>query len=231
MDWEKQENDGLEPVKPVEKFDKFFGITASGSNYKTEIIAGVTTFMAMVYALLVVPAMYGVDGAYPHVSFNAVYIATALGAIVGTTLMALLAKMPLAQASGLGATVYVTGTLLGAGTGLTYANSMIFVLLDGVIFILLTATGLRKKILKAIPDEVKISIPVGIGLFIAFIGFKNAGLVTFYGDGVGFASFNVLGGKITYLNTMSAVLALVGVIAIGVLSAKKVKGGILCGML
>lgn len=231
MDMEKQDEGGLDPVKPVSKFDRFFGITASGSSYKTEIIAGVTTFMAMVYALLVVPAMYGVDGAYPHVSFNAVYIATALGAIVGTTLMALLAKMPLAQASGLGATVYVTGTLLWAGTGLTYANSMIFVLLDGVIFILLTATGLRKKILKAIPDEVKISIPVGIGLFIAFIGFKNAGLVTFSGSGVGFASFNVLGGKITYLSTMSAVLALVGVIAIGVLSAKNVKGGILWGML
>lgn len=219
------------PTKKVSKLDKFFGITASGSTIKTEIIAGVTTFMAMVYALLVVPKMYGVDGAYPYVSFNAVYIATALGAIVGTTLMALLARMPLAQASGLGATVYVTGTLLAAGSGLTYANAMIFVLLDGVIFILLTATGLRKKILKAIPDEVKVSIPVGIGLFIALIGFKNAGLVTFPSGGIGFASFNVLGGNITYLSTMSAVLCLLGLIAIGVLSAKQVKGAILWGML
>ncbi|MDE7079012.1 MAG: NCS2 family permease [Clostridia bacterium] len=218
-------------IKKVSKLDKFFGITASGSNIKTEIIAGVTTFMAMVYALLVVPKMYGVEGEYPYVSFNAVYVATALGAIVGTTLMALLAKMPLAQASGLGATVYVTGTLLAAGSGLTYANAMIFVLLDGAIFIFLTATGLRKKILKAIPDEVKISIPVGIGLFIALIGFKNAGLVTFPGGCIGFASFNVLGGKITYLSTMSAILCLLGLIAIGVLSAKKVKGAILWGML
>ena len=218
-------------AKKINKFDKFFGITASGSSFKTEIIAGVTTFMAMVYALLVVPKMYGNDGSYPYVSFNAVYIATALGAIVGTTLMALLAKMPLAQASGLGATVYVTGTLLAFGSGLTYANAMIFVLLDGIIFILLTATGLRKKILKAIPDEVKIAIPVGIGLFIALIGFKNAGLVTFSNGGIGFASFNVLSGKITYLSTISAVLCLVGLIAIGVLSAKNVKGSILWGML
>lgn len=212
-------------------FDAFFGIRASGSSFKTEIIAGLTTFMAMVYALLVVPKMYGVDGAYPYVPFNAVYIATALGAIVGTMLMALLAKMPLAQASGLGATVYVTGTLLGASTGLTYANAMIFVLLDGVIFILLTATGLRKKILTAIPDEVKISIPVGIGMFIAFIGFNNAGLVNVSDNGISFTSFNVLGGKITYLGAIGAALALFGVIAIAILSHKKVNGAILWGML
>ena len=237
MDTEKEEtveNGGesqLTPVKKISKFDKFFGITASSSSYKTEIIAGVTTFMAMVYALLVVPGMYEVDGAFPYVSFNAVYIATALGAIVGTTLMALLAKMPLAQASGLGATAYVTGTLLADGIGLTYANAMIFVMLDGIIFILLTATGLRKKILKAIPEEVKISIPVGIGFFIALIGLKNSGLVVFPTGGIGFASFNVLSGKITYLGSIASVLTLAGVIAIAVLSHKKVNGAILWGLL
>ncbi len=234
MDMQKEEtgeSGELTPVRKVSKLDKFFGITASGSNFKTEIIAGVTTFMAMVYALLVVPGMYEVGGAFPHVSFNAVYIATALGAIVGTTLMALLAKMPLAQASGLGATAYVTGTLLGAGTGLTYANAMIFVLLDGVIFVLLTATGLRKKILKAIPEEVKISIPVGIGFFIALIGLKNSSLVVFPAGGIGFTSFNLLSGKITYLGSIASVLTLAGVIAIAVLSHKKVNGAILWGLL
>ena len=168
--------------KKIGKMDGFFGITESGSSYKTEIIAGLTTFMSMVDAMLVVPGMYG-----DTVPFGAVYIATALGAIVGTTLMALLAKMPLAQASGLGATAYVTGTLLGKASGFTYANAMVFVLADGIIFTLLTATGLRKKILKAIPDEVKTAIPVGIGLFIAFIGFKNAGLAVFSDGGIGFA--------------------------------------------
>ncbi len=213
-------------AKKQNKLDGFFGITKSGSSFKTEIIAGVTTFMSMVYALLVVPGMYG-----NSVPFGAVYIATALGAIIGTTLMALVAKMPLAQASGLGATAYISGTLLGAGTGLTYANSMIFVMLDGIIFVLLTATGLRKKILKAIPDEVKISIPVGIGMFIAFIGFQNAGLVHLSAGSIGFASFNVLGGKISYLGTVAAALALFGVIAIAVLSHKQIKGSILWGML
>ena len=215
-----------ETKENVGRLDAFFGITKSGSSIKTEIIAGITTFMAMVYALLVVPKMYG-----DSVPFGAVYIATALGAIVGTMLMALLARMPLAQASGLGATAYVTGTLIGAGTGLTYANAMIFILLDGIIFILLTATGLRKKILLAIPDEVKISIPVGIGMFIAFIGFKNAGLVKLSEGSIGFASFNVLSGNLNYLGAMSAALTLVGVIAIAVLCAKKVNGGILWGML
>lgn len=217
---------GTAPVKEISRLDAFFGITASGSTVKTEIIAGLTTFMAMVYALLVVPKMYG-----DSVPFGAVYIATALGAIIGTSLMAFLAKMPLAQASGLGATAYITGTILGAGTGLTYANAMIFVLLDGVIFILLTATGLRKKILMAIPDEVKISIPVGIGMFIAFIGFKNAGLVKLSEGSIGFASFNVLSGNLNYLGAISAALTLVGVIAIAVLSAKKVNGAILWGIL
>jgi len=213
-------------LKEKNKLDRFFGITKSGSTFKTEIIAGLTTFMSMVYALLVVPGMYG-----DTVTFGAVYIATALGAIVGTMLMAFLAKMPLAQASGLGATAYVTGTLLASEMGLTYANAMIFVLLDGVIFILLTATGLRKKILKSIPDEVKISIPVGIGLFIAFIGFNNAGLVNISNAGIGFASFNILSGKLSYLGAMSAVITLIGVIAIAILCKKNVKGGILWGML
>ena len=213
-------------VKEKNKLDKFFGITKSGSTLKTEIIAGITTFMSMVYALLVVPGMYG-----DKVTFGAVYIATALGAIVGTMLMAFLAKMPLAQASGLGATAYVSGTLLASEVGLTYANAMIFVLIDGIIFILLTATGLRKKILKSIPEEVKISIPVGIGLFIAFIGFNNAGLVNISNDGIGFASFNVLSGQLSYLGAMSAVITLIGVIAIAILCKKNVKGGILWGML
>ncbi len=229
--------EGQAVAKKDNWFDRFFGITASGSTFKTEIIAGLTTFMAMVYALLVVPGMYGAKDpetglvVYNFVSFNAVYIATALGAIVGTMLMAFLAKMPLAQASGLGATAYITGTLLGKVEGFTYANAMVFVLIDGIIFVLLTATGLRKKILKAIPEEVKVAISVGIGLFIAFIGFNNAGLINLDVGSIGFASFNVLSGKLNYLTAMAAVITLLGVIAMGVLEAKKIKGGMLWGML
>ncbi len=217
-------------TKKIGRLDRFFGITASGSNFKQEIVAGLTVFMAMAYALLVVPGMYEVDGLYPYVSFGAVYIATALGAIVGTVCMALIARMPLAQASGLGATAYITGTLLGGGLGLSYANTMIFVLLDGAIFVLLTATGLRKKILAAIPHEVKAVLPVGIGMFIAFIGFKNAGIVNLHEGKILFASFNVLG-KLDYLGAIGAAVALLGAAVIAILSKKNVKGAILWGML
>lgn len=213
------------------KVDKFFGITRSRSTFKAEIVAGITTFMAMVYALLIVPDMYRVGGEFPYVSYGAVYIATALGAIAGTMLMAFLAKMPLAQASGLGATAYVTGTLLGGSMGLSYANAMLFVLLGGAIFVLLTATGLRKKILAAIPNEVKVTVPVGIGMFIAFIGFNNAGVVTLHEGSISFASFNVLNEAVTYKAAMGALIALLGAVAIAVLSKKKVKGAILWGML
>ncbi len=213
------------------KIDGFFGISRAGSSYKREVVAGLTNFMAMVYALLVVPGMYEVNGAYPYVSFGAVYIATALGAILGTVVMAFLARMPLAQASGLGATAYIAGTLLGGGLGLSYANAMIFVLLDGALFILLTATGARKKILAAIPPEVKHVIPVGIGMFIAFIGFNNAGVVNLHEGRIAFASFNILSDSLRYLDAVSALVALLGVVAIAVLSKKDVKGSILWGML
>ncbi len=209
------------------KIDAFFGITAAGSSFKTEIVAGLTTFMAMVYALLVVPGMYDSQA----VSFGAVYIATALGAIIGTIIMAFLAKMPLAQASGLGATAYITGTLMGSEMGLSYANAMVFVLLDGTLFIILTATGLRNKILAGIPAEVKITIPVGIGMFIAFIGSNNAGLVSLGEGSIRFASFNVLGKHFSYTAAIGALVALLGVIAIAVLAKKNVKGSILWGML
>ncbi len=207
--------------------DGFFGISSSGSSFRTEVIAGLTTFMAMVYALLVVPGMY--EGS--SVSFGAVYIATALGAITGTLVMAFLARMPLAQASGLGATAYVTGTLMGSGMGLSYANAMVFVLLDGVLFTVLTATGLLQRILASIPKEVKLTVPVGIGLFIAFIGFNNAGVVTLREGGISFASFNVLSGRLIYKDAVAALIALIGAVAIAVLSKRRVTGAILWGML
>ena len=152
------------------KVDNWFGITRSGSNFKTETVAGITTFMAMVYILMVNAGMFqGVIGGEDP--YGAAYIATSVGAIVGTFLMAFLARMPLAQASGMGINAFIVYTLLN-GTGLTYANSMVFVLIDGVIFLILTLTGLRRKIFEAIPAGVRHAIPVGIGLFIAFIGLQ-----------------------------------------------------------
>ena len=223
------------------KVDNFFGITKAKSNFKTEIIAGLTTFMAMVYILIVNPSIFtSTDMAgnqiIPGLSFDAMYIATSIGAIVGTMLMALLARMPLAQASGLGVNAFVVFNLCGGG--LTYANAMVFTLLDGVIFIILTVTGLRKYIFTAIPDEVKKAITVGLGLFIAFIGLQNSGIVVNNDSTlVSLVSFNVLKAPFaTYsLGTVGgmfpAIVAIIGVIAIAVLSHYKVKGSILWGIL
>ena len=219
------------------KVDDWFGITKSGSNYKTEIVAGITTFMAMVYILMVNAGMFEgvIGGADPY---GAAYIATSVGAIVGTFLMAFLARMPLAQASGMGINAFIVFTLLNK-TGLTYANSMVFVLIDGVIFLILTVTGLRRKIFEAIPAGVRHAIPVGIGLFIAFIGLQQAGVIVDESSTLTtFVSFNLLNDPsfVTYANgtvggILPAIVALIGVVIIAVLSKKNVKGAILWGLL
>ena len=209
--------------------EKFFKIKESGSTFRTEIVAGVTTFMAMVYILMVNAGMFSEVWVGP--SYGAMYIATAIGAIVGTLLMAFVAKMPLAQASGMGINAFIVYTLLLNGTGLTYANCMVFTLLEGVIFLLLTVTGLRAKIFEAIPAAVRHAIPVGIGLFIAFIGMQNAGvIVADASTKVTFVSFNLLGAN-TFMGMLPAAIALFGVFAIAILSKKNVKGAILWGIL
>lgn len=219
--------------------DNFFGITKSGSKFKIEIIAGLTTFMAMVYILMVNAGMFskviGGDNSY-----GAAYIATAIGAIVGTLLMAFLARMPLAQASGMGVNAFIVFTLILGNTGLTYANCMLFTLIDGVLFLILTVTGLRQKIFAAIPKSVRYAITVGIGLFIAFIGMQNAGIIVNNPSTlVSFVSFNVLSKENAFMTynagtvggMLPALVAIIGVLAIAVMSKKNVKGAILWGIL
>ena len=208
------------------KVDNYFGITRSGSKFRIEIIAGLTTFMAMVYILM----LNGHVFASASGSYGAAYIATAIGAIAGTLLMAFLAKMPLAQAPGLGVN-YTIAFLVANQAGMTFANALVFVLLDGIIFIVLTATGLRKRIFEAIPVAVRKAIGVGIGMFIAFIGFQNA-MVTYPHSGMqsAFALFNVLGDT-SFGTMLPALVALIGVVAIGIMSKKNIKGAILWGVI
>ena len=154
--------------KKVGKIDKFFGITKMGSTVKTEIVAGLVTFMTMIYIVLVNPKMFADLGALNGTSdviYNGVFIATALSAAIGTILIGLLAKLPLAQATGMGLNAYFVYTVCGFGmsNGLSYANALVFILIDGIVFVLLTVTGLRKQIFNAIPDCVKTAIPAGIG--------------------------------------------------------------------
>ncbi len=210
--------------------EKFFKIKERGSNVKTEIIAGLTTFMAMSYILMVNPGMFAdlsKDGGF----FGAVFIATALSAIVGTVLIGLLANLPLAQASGMGLNAFFVYTVC-FGLGFSYANALLFVLVDGLVFILLTITGLRKIIFEAVPKRVRKIIPAGIGLFIAFIGFQDAKLVV--DDGatlVKLASFNVLSKDFSWAATMPLVVTIITVLAIAVLSKKNVKGAIILSII
>lgn len=211
----------------MDKIKNFFKFEERGTTIRAEIIAGCTTFMAMAYILVVNAGMLSaIDG----VSYGAIYIATAISAVAGTILIGLLANLPLAQASGMGLNAFFTYTVV-FGLGFTYANALVFVLFDGILFVVLTATGLRKIIFEGIPDCVKKAIPVGIGLFIAFIGFQDSGLVVDNGGTlVGLQSFNLLGDA-SWGSIMPLCLTIIAVFVIAVLTKKKVKGAILWTML
>ena len=208
--------------------EKRFHLKEHGTTVRTEIMAGITTFMAMAYILMVNAGMFASLGT---VSYGAIYIATAISAVIGTVLIGLLSNLPLAQASGMGLNAFFVYTVC-FGFGLSYANALVLVLVDGIIFVLLTVTGLRKMIFDAIPAAVKTAISAGIGLFIAFIGLQNAGIVV--DDGatlVNLASFNVFTGEATWASIFPMLITLIAVFVIGALSKKKVKGAVLWGML
>lgn len=207
--------------------EQYFKIQERGSTVKTEIMAGLTTFMAMAYILMVNAGMFSELGT---VSYGAIYIATAISAVIGTIAIGLLANLPLAQASGMGLNAYFVYTVCFT-LGFTYANALVFVLIDGLVFILLTLTGLREKIFEAIPDAVRIAIPAGIGLFIAFIGLQNAGIVVANSSTcVSLASFNLYGGTTTWAQVMPLLVTFISLIAIAVLSKKNVCGSVLLGI-
>ena len=208
--------------------ERFFKLKENGTTVRTELVAGLTTFMAMAYILMVNAGMFS---ALPEVSYGAIYIATAISAVIGTMLIGLLANLPLAMASGMGLNAFFVYTVC-FGFGLSYANALVLVLVDGIIFIILTLTGLRKKIFEAIPECVRIAIPAGIGLFIAYIGLQNVAIIQPDAATCStLASFNILNGDATWAGIMPKLVTLLALIAIAVMSFKKVKGAIIYGIL
>ncbi len=207
---------------------KFFKLAENNTTVKTEVVAGLTTFMAMAYILATNAGIFSNLG---DGYFNAIYIATAISAVIGTVLIGLLANLPLAQASGMGLNAFFVFTVC-FGLGFTYANALLFILADGIVFILLTVTGLRKTIFEAIPKRVRKIIPAGIGLFITFIGLQDAGIVV-NDDAtlVGLHSFNVLSPTFTWAGIMPLCVTILAVFAIAVLSKLNVKGSIILGIL
>ncbi len=213
--------------------ERFFKLKERNTTVKTELIAGMTTFFSMVYILMVNANMFADplnDGSNPlGVSYGAIYIATGISAVLGTALGGLLSNLPLAQASGMGLNAFFVYTAC-LTFGLSYANALVLVLLEGLVFILLTVTGLRKKIFDSLPLAVRSAIPSGIGLFIALLGLQNAGIVVDNPSTlVDLGSFNLLGR--TWGEIMPMVVTLCAFLAIVIMSIKKVRGAVLFGIL
>lgn len=198
-------------------FEKFFKLKENGTNPRTEIIAGITTFLTMAYILAVNPSILSATG----MDANALFTTTAIAAIVGTLVMALWAKLPFALAPGMGLNAFFAFSVV-LGMGHTWQFALTAVLIEGVIFIILTAFNVREAIANAIPKSVRTAISAGIGLFIAFIGLQNAGII------VNHDATLVSLGDIT---SGTALLGIIGLLITSVLVVKKVKGDLLIGII
>ncbi|MDL4842008.1 NCS2 family permease [Aquibacillus rhizosphaerae] len=196
---------------------KYFQFEELGTNFRKESMAGVTTFLAMAYILFVNPDMLSATG----MDQGAIFTATALAAAVGTLIMGLLAKYPVALAPGMGLNAFFTFTVV-IGFGVAWETALAGVLVSGLIFIVLTFTGVREKVINAIPANLKLAVGAGIGLFIAFIGFQNAEII------VNDDSTLVALGDLTNGPTL---LAIFGIIVTVILLAANVKGGVFYGMI
>ena len=198
--------------------EKLFGFDAKKHNVRTEIMAGITTFLTMAYILAVNPSIFS---ALPGMPAGSVFTSTALAAVIGTLVMALYAKKPFALAPGMGLNAFFVYTVC-LGMGYSWRFALTAVLLEGLIFILLTITNVRSLILKAIPGTLNKAIGAGIGLFIAFIGMQNSGII------VNNDSTLVSLGHVT---EGTALLAMLGLFITAGLVMAKVRGGILWGIL
>ena len=213
--------------------ERFFKLNERGTTVRTEFIAGMTTFFSMVYILMVNASMFADpfgDGSNPlGVSYGAIYIATAISAVVGTIGAGIISNLPLAQASGMGLNAFFVYTVC-IGFGLSYENALVLILGEGLFFIVLTITGLRKRIFESLPEAVRVAIPGGIGLFIALLGFQNAGLVVADSSTcVDLASFNLL--TQDWGSIMPLVVTLCTFLAIVIMSYKNIRGAVLIGIL
>ena len=196
---------------------KLFGFNSHSMQVRTEILAGITTFLTMSYILAVNPSILGVTG----MDKGAVFTATATASLIATLIMAVWAKLPFALAPGMGLNAFFAFTVC-LGMGNTWEFALTAVLIEGILFILLTLSNLREAILNAIPDSLKNAIGAGIGLFIAFIGLQNAGVIT-KNDATLVTLGNITSG--------SPLLALIGLAITSGLLIKKVKGSMLWGIL
>lgn len=196
--------------------EKLFGFDARTMTIRTEVVAGITTFMTMCYILAVNPSILAVTG----MDRGALFTATALASAIATLLLAVMAKLPFAQAPSMGLNAFFAFTLCQA-MGYTWRQALAIMLIEGIIFILITVANVRERILEAIPDNLRYAVSSGIGMFIAFIGLKNAGIIVASpGTFVGLGDF-----------TPTSILGWIAIVLSAVLMARKVKGALFYGII
>lgn len=198
---------------------RYFEFAKHGTTYRREFIAGLTTFLAMAYILAVNPGMLSTG---TGLEFGEVFTATAVAAIIGTLAMGIVAKYPIALAPGMGLNAFFAFTVVSEqGMGIPWQDALAGVFVSGFIFLILALSGIRETVINAIPQGLKYAVGAGIGLFIAFIGLKNAGIIVADpGTLVALGSFN----------DKSVLLALFGVVVTALLMARKINGGIFYGI-
>ena len=197
-------------------FEKYFKLSKKGTDVKTELLAGLTTFLTMAYILAVNPGMISQTG----IPIEAAFLATALSAAVATLIMGLLANYPVALAPGMGLNAFFTYNVV-FGFGMSWQAALAAVFVSGILFLIVTVTGIRKMVIAAIPKQLKLAIGAGIGFFIAFIGFQNAGIIVAHS-----ATLVALGD----LTEGVVLLAVFGILVTVGLLAFKVKAAIFIGM-
>ncbi|MDE6209191.1 MAG: NCS2 family permease [Lachnospiraceae bacterium] len=203
--------------------EKLFKLKENKTTVRTEVIAGITTFMTMAYILAVNPNVLA-DGT--GMDKAAILIATALASFIGSVLMAFLSNYPFALAPGMGLNAYFAGTVV-AGMGIPWQTAMLAVFIEGIIFVILSITNIREAIFNSIPKNLKYAVSSGIGLFIALIGLLNAKILVQGSSSLLLRTFS----ENFHSATMGAIIALIGVIITSILLVFKVKGGILFGII
>ncbi len=202
--------------------EKFFRLKENGTTVKREIVAGVTTFVTMAYIIALAPDMLSQAG----MDNSAVFTATCLATIIGTLIMALWAKMPFALAPGVGPLAFFTYTVC-LGMGMTWQFALTAVLIEGILFLLMSFFNIRESIVQLMPKSLKNAVSVGVGLFIALIGLKNGGVVL-YNEGTG--SLGMATFSVADVATPAALVTVFGILLIGILLVLKVPGALLIGI-
>ncbi|MDR2855929.1 MAG: NCS2 family permease [Methanomicrobiales archaeon] len=206
--------------------DKFFEITEKGSSVRTEMVAGFTTFFTMAYIMFVNPSILSESG----MPWSGVFVATILAAIVGTLIMAFVANVPYAVAPGMGLNAFFTYTVC-FGFGFAWQEALAMVFICGLINILMTVTKVRKNIIRSIPKSLQLAIGGGIGLFIAYIGIKNAGFINFASTSEGFTLGAAVVPSLSNFSSPGPLLAFLGLVITVILMIRNVKGALLIGII